>query len=67
VVGAYTPCYYLAPTTGVYSVVMLGPLGSNSNTDAAVSADVALAAAGDFSAAQGNSTAGWDVTVRSCC
>jgi hypothetical protein len=44
---------------------MLGPLGSNSNTDAAVSADVALAAAGDFSAAQGNSTAGWDVTVRS--
>ncbi len=65
VVGGYTPCYYLAPSTGVYSIVMLGPLGSNTNTDAAVSADVALAAAGDFSAAQGNSTAAWDVTVRS--
>ena len=64
VANGYTPCYYAAPSTGIYSIAMVGPSGLLSNTDGGVSADVALAAAGDFSAAQGTSIAAWDVTVR---
>ncbi len=64
VTNGYTPCVYAAPSTGVYSIAMIGPAGLASNTDGGVSADVALAAGGDFSAAQGSSIAGWDVTVR---
>jgi uncharacterized repeat protein (TIGR01451 family) len=64
VVGGYAPCHYAAPSTGIYSIAFIGPLGTASNTDGAVAADVALAAAGDFSAAQGTSIAAWDATVR---
>src|SRR6185437_11147993 len=41
------------------------PDGFSSATDGGVAADVALAAAGDFSAGQGTSIAAWDATVRS--
>ena len=58
------PCYYPAPVAGVYDIAFLGPLGSASNADGAVAADVALAAAGDFNATQGTSVAAWDATVR---
>jgi uncharacterized repeat protein (TIGR01451 family) len=62
--GGYVPCHYAAPSAGVYNIAFLGPLGAASNTDGAVAADVALAAAGDFNAAQGTSIAAWDATVR---
>jgi uncharacterized repeat protein (TIGR01451 family) len=64
VAGAYVPCHYAAPVTGVYDVAFLGPLGDASDADGAVAADVALAAAGDFNAGQGTSIAAWDATVR---
>jgi uncharacterized repeat protein (TIGR01451 family) len=63
--SGYPPCYYLAPATGIYSVVITGPSGFSVAADGGISADVALAAGGDFSAGQGSSIAGWDVTVRS--
>ncbi len=64
VAGGYVPCHYAAPSTGIYDIVFLGPLGFANNTDATVGADVALANANDFSAAQGTSVAAWDATVR---
>jgi uncharacterized repeat protein (TIGR01451 family) len=64
VAGGYVPCHYTAPSTGIYDIAFLGPLGAASNADGAVAADVALAAAGDFDATQGTSIAGWDATVR---
>jgi uncharacterized repeat protein (TIGR01451 family) len=64
VTNGYTPCYYAAPSTGIYSIAMIGPAGMASNVDGGVSADIALTAPGDYSAAQGTSIAAWDVTVR---
>ena len=64
VTNGYTPCVDTAPTTGIYSIAMIGPAGTASNVDGGVSADIALTAAGDYSAAQGTSIAAWDVTVR---
>ena len=64
VAGGYVPCHYAAPSTGIYNVAFLGPLGAASNVDGAVAADIALAAAGDFNATQGTSIAAWDATVR---
>ena len=64
VTNGYTPCFYAAPADGLYSIAVIGPDGMAANTDGGVSADVALTAAGDFSAAQGTSIAAWDVTVR---
>ncbi len=63
--NAYVPCHYTAPSTGIYDIAFLGPDGFSSAVDGAVAADVGLAAAGDFSAAQGTSIAAWDATVRS--
>ena len=65
VAGAYNPCFYAAASTGVYYIGFFGPDGPAGNADGAVSADVALSSAGDFSLAQGTSVAAWDVTVRS--
>jgi len=64
VTNGYTPCAYTAPSTGVYSIAMVGPSGLSSNVDGGVAADVALTSGTDFSAAQGTSVAAWDVTVR---
>ena len=64
VTNGYTPCVYPAPSTGIYSIAMIGPAGTAANADGGVSADIALTAAGDYSAAQGSSIAAWDVTVR---
>ena len=64
VANGYTPCVYAAPTTGIYSIAMIGPAGTAANGDGGVSADIALTAAGDYNAAQGSSIAAWDVTVR---
>src|SRR5438105_863105 len=62
--GGYVPCHYLAPSDGTYDVVFLGPSGFSASTDGTIGADVALAGANDFSAAQGTSVAAWDATVR---
>jgi uncharacterized repeat protein (TIGR01451 family) len=62
--GGYVPCHYAAPITGVYDIAFIGPLGTASNLDGTVAADVGLVAAGDFNATQGTSIAAWDATVR---
>lgn len=62
--SGYAPAYYVAPQTGVYSVVFYGPTGGNDSTNGTVIGDIALANAGDFNTGQGDSVAAWDVTVR---
>ncbi len=64
VTNGYTPCVYAAPSTGIYSIAVVGPAGIAANADGGVGADIALISATDFSAAQGSSIAAWDVTVR---
>ncbi len=63
--SGYTPCYYQAPGSGVYDVVIYGPTGLNDATDGGPTADVTLSSAANFNATQGSSVAAWDVTVRS--
>ena len=64
VAGGYVPCHYGAPVTGFYDVAFIGPLGTVSNVDGTIGADVALAQAADFDVTQGTSIAAWDATVR---
>jgi len=64
VAGGYVPCHYSAPVTGTYDIAFIGPLGTASNADGVIAADVALAQAADFDATQGTSIAAWDATVR---
>jgi len=64
IAGAYQPCTFIAPATGIYDVVFYGPVGVNANADGGPTADINLAAANNFMAIQGSSIAAWDVTVR---
>ncbi|TAF07960.1 MAG: DUF11 domain-containing protein [Nostocales cyanobacterium] len=61
----YVPCYYQAPTTGVYDVVVFGPAGFNVSGDGSVTNEINLTSATNFDSTQGSSVAAWDVTVRS--
>ncbi|BAT54767.1 unknown protein [Nostoc sp. NIES-3756] len=61
----YTPCYYQAPTTGIYDVVIFGPDGFNASGDGNVTAQVGLTGSNNFNSEQKSSVAAWDVTVRS--
>ena len=63
--NGYAPAYYVAPSTGIYSVVFYGPDGSSSAANGTVGADVALTSSNDTSTNQHSSVAAWDVTVRS--
>src|SRR6202044_2814060 len=63
VTNGYTSCVYAAPSTGIYSIAIIGPAGMSANADGGVGADIALTSATDFSVAQGSSIAAWDVTV----
>jgi uncharacterized repeat protein (TIGR01451 family) len=67
VAGAYVPCHYTAPVTGIYDIAFLGPSGFGNpppDADGTIGADVALALPQDFNASQGTSVAAWDATVR---
>jgi uncharacterized repeat protein (TIGR01451 family) len=64
VAGGYVPCHYQAPSTGIYNIAFIGPLGTASNADGTIGGDVALTQASDFDATQGTSIAAWDATVR---
>ncbi|MBO3457854.1 DUF11 domain-containing protein [Aetokthonos hydrillicola Thurmond2011] len=63
--SGYIPCYYKAPSTGIYDVVFYGTDGSNSNVNGGVTADINLVSSKNFDTSQGSSVAAWDVTVRS--
>ena len=62
--SAYTPCYYLAPVTGIYSIAITGPSGFSSDADGQPATDIALTSPHDFDGTQLTSVAAWDVTVR---
>ena len=63
--NGYVPCFYQAPVTGIYDVIIHGPSGDNSNTQNIPTGEVALASAANFDATQATNIAAWDVTVRS--
>ncbi len=62
--NGYTPCSYQVPSTGIYSIAMIGPSGLSSDLNGGIAADVGLTSPNDFNANQNTSVAGWDVTVR---
>jgi uncharacterized repeat protein (TIGR01451 family) len=61
----YIPCYYQAPSTGVYNVVMYGPTGENSSANGGPTGDLVMGSSNNFNSVQGTTVAAWDVTVRS--
>jgi len=63
--NGYIPCYYQAPSTGVYDIVFYGPDGGGSSTNGAPTGDINLSSGNNFGTQQGTSVAAWDVTVRS--
>jgi hypothetical protein len=63
--NGYVPCFYQAPVTGIYDVVIHGPSGFSSNTQGVPTGDIALTSANNFNATQATNVAAWDVTVRS--
>lgn len=61
----YIPCFYQAPSSGVYTVIFYGPSGNVASTGTPTG-DVSLTnATTNFNATQGTTIAAWDVTVRS--
>jgi uncharacterized repeat protein (TIGR01451 family) len=60
--NAYAPCYYTAPTSGIYTVAIFGPAGGNSAGDptpnGSINAFVQPGGAND------TTIAAWDITVR---
>ncbi|MCW5314447.1 DUF11 domain-containing protein [Nostoc sp. KVJ3] len=63
--NGYIPCYYKAPSSGVYSIVFYGPDGGNAANNAAPTGEIDLSSGSNFNSSQGTNVAAWDVTVRS--
>jgi hypothetical protein len=59
----YVPCYYRAPQSGVYDVYFVPPTPANGFFT--TTGEVNLDLPDNFTNAQGNTVAAWDVTVRS--
>ncbi|MCB9101567.1 MAG: DUF11 domain-containing protein [Anaerolineales bacterium] len=64
ILNGYVPCFYTAPTSGIYYVVFFGPAGDNSDAEIAPTGDIDLNSSANFDAQQGTSVAAWDVTIR---
>ncbi|NTU81955.1 MAG: hypothetical protein HGA45_21680 [Chloroflexales bacterium] len=58
----YRPCFYQAPATGIYDVVILGPEGRNSNREINPSGQVE-ASGTDFGPEQATAITAWDISV----
>jgi uncharacterized repeat protein (TIGR01451 family) len=63
--NGYTPCYYQAPETGIYDVVVMGPEGFTTTFDGSPTGQLNLSGADNFNATQNSSIAAWDITIRS--
>ncbi len=61
--GGYNPCVYVAPVTGIYDVIFMGPSGFTTNDEPQVSGQINSTAA-DFGPQQLSSVTAWDATVR---
>lgn len=64
VTNGYVPCFYQAPSNGVYSVVFYGPSGDNSNGQATLNGNLDPAVS-QTNTPTSTDIAAWDVTVRS--
>ncbi|MEW5958776.1 MAG: hypothetical protein AB1801_13670 [Chloroflexota bacterium] len=64
VTNGYFPCYYQAPTTGIYHVIFFGPDGDGQDNEGPPTGEVDLTSPNNFNANQRTSVAAWDVTVR---
>lgn len=68
--GGYIPCFYQAPTTGIYFIAMYGPSGSNSSGQGTSSPNTGIRndqtiETINTAANQNASISAWDVSVRS--
>jgi LPXTG-site transpeptidase (sortase) family protein len=63
--SGYIPCYYQAPSTGIYDVVITGAAGFSSDAQTDPTGEVSLASAANFNSSQDTNVSAWDVTVRS--
>ncbi|MEM7554624.1 MAG: DUF11 domain-containing protein [Cyanobacteria bacterium P01_A01_bin.84] len=63
--GGYKPCFYQAPTTGIYYIAMYGPSGGNSNDNAnnSIKNNQTIETI-NTGTDQNTSISAWDVTVR---
>lgn len=61
--AGYQPCYYQAPTTGIYTVAMYGPSGRNGTDNPNNGIEHSIEAL-NTTATQNTSISAWDVTVR---
>ncbi|HEY9748145.1 MAG TPA: hypothetical protein V6C63_05685 [Allocoleopsis sp.] len=61
VTNGYVPCFYQAPSTGIYSIVFYGPTGDNSNLETPPTGSIDPV---QEDLTQNTSVAAWDVTVR---
>jgi uncharacterized repeat protein (TIGR01451 family) len=57
----YRPCYYQAPSTGIYDVIFYGP----QTAQVTPTGEISLTNTNNFNNQQGTSVAAWDATVRS--
>ncbi|MGL5944349.1 MAG: hypothetical protein ACRC2S_29055 [Waterburya sp.] len=61
----YRPCYYQAPSTGIYYIAMYGPSGKNSTTSSNGGAASSTLLNPNITTTQATGISVWDVTVRS--
>jgi len=59
--SGWAPAFYVAPTTGIYSIVFYGPSGDTATTSSATGS---VGTVDTAQASQGTSVSAWDVTVR---
>ncbi len=62
VTNGYTPCFFQAPTSGIYTVVFLGPAGASSDGDPTPNGDIATVV--QPGGANDTTVAAWEVSVR---
>ncbi len=62
--NAYVPCFYVAPESGIYNVVIVGPRGIDSDEETPPTGELDLTSLENFDSNQDTSVSAWDVTVR---
>ena len=61
----YIPCYYQAPSTGLYAIAFYGPAGAEADSQTTPTGTINFTSATDNNANDETSVYAWDVTVRS--
>jgi uncharacterized repeat protein (TIGR01451 family) len=64
ITNGYIPCYYQAPSSGIYYVVVTGSSGDNSDAQNTPAGEISPANGSNFSNTQNTNIAAWDITVR---